>query len=45
MTGLAEVAARYETVSDAGPDGPWLTLVHGMSQDRRVFSAQVAGRG
>ena len=42
MTRHAEVAARYETVLDAGPTAPWLTLVHGMAQDRRVFSAQVA---
>jgi len=27
---------------DAGESAPWLTLVHGMSQDRRIFSAQVA---
>lgn len=42
MTRHAEVAARYETVLDAGAAAPWLTLVHGMAQDRRVFSAQVA---
>jgi pimeloyl-ACP methyl ester carboxylesterase len=35
-------AARSERVTDAGPDAPWLTLVHGMSQHRGVFSAQVA---
>ena len=42
MTSQADVAARYEVVDDAAPPAPWLTLVHGMSQDRRVFSAQVA---
>ncbi len=25
----------------AGPDAPWLVMVHGMAQDHRVFSAQV----
>ena len=29
-----------ETSTGAGPVAPWLTLVHGASQDRRVFSAQ-----
>jgi 3-oxoadipate enol-lactonase len=42
VTSLSDVAARYEVVTDAGPDYPWLTLVHGMSQSRHVFSAQVA---
>jgi 3-oxoadipate enol-lactonase len=39
--------AASETVAAAAPGAPWLTLLHGMSQDRRVFSAQVdafAGR-
>ena len=37
----------FATVKDADGDGdggseaPWLTLVHGVSQDRRLFSAQV----
>ena len=38
-------AARFEVVSDAGRKGsaaPWLTLVHGATQHRGVFSAQVA---
>jgi pimeloyl-ACP methyl ester carboxylesterase len=34
-------AARCERVTDAGANAPWLTLVHAMAQDRRVFSAQV----
>lgn len=41
MTNENSAAARYETVVDAGPDAPWMTMVHGVSQDRRVFSAQV----
>lgn len=31
----------YETVLTATSQAPWLVMVHGMSQDRRVFSAQV----
>ena len=42
MTRAPHVAARYEEVTDAGPKGPWLTLVHAASQHRGVFSAQVA---
>ena len=42
MPSRADSAARYETVTDVGPAGPWLTLVHAAAQDRRVFSAQVA---
>ena len=41
----APAAARFEVVSDAGRKGsaaPWLTLVHGATQHRGVFSAQVA---
>jgi pimeloyl-ACP methyl ester carboxylesterase len=33
--------ARYETVTSAGRNAPWITMVHGVSQDRRVFSSQV----
>ncbi len=36
------MAARYETVLEAGAAAPWLVMVHGMSGDHRVFSAQVA---
>ena len=36
------MAANHETVLKAGDAAPWLVMVHGMSQDRRVFSAQVA---
>lgn len=31
----------HETFVDAGPDRPWITLVHGLSQHSGVFSAQV----
>jgi pimeloyl-ACP methyl ester carboxylesterase len=37
----AEVVPSYELVLDAGPSAPWIVMVHGVSQDRRVFSAQV----
>ena len=30
-----------ELVVDAGPSAPWIVMVHGVSQDRRFFSAQV----
>lgn len=36
------MAANYKTVLEAGDDAPWLVMVHGMTQDHRVFSAQVA---
>jgi 3-oxoadipate enol-lactonase len=41
MTGAAPTVAYYECVQDAPPSAPWIVLVHGVSQDRRVFSAQV----
>lgn len=31
----------FEIVDKAGPKAPWLTLVHGATQTRRVFDAQV----
>ncbi|MFO1318707.1 MAG: alpha/beta fold hydrolase [Burkholderiales bacterium] len=31
----------HETITDAGPDKPWLTLVHGLSQHSGIFSAQI----
>jgi 3-oxoadipate enol-lactonase len=34
-------SARYETIPAATQDAPWMVMVHGMSQDRRVFSTQV----
>jgi pimeloyl-ACP methyl ester carboxylesterase len=34
-------AAHAEIIGDAGPSAPWLAMVHGMAQDRRVFDAQV----
>ena len=36
------MAARFEAVLEAGAAAPWLVMVHGMTQDRRVFGAQVA---
>jgi 3-oxoadipate enol-lactonase len=35
------MAAGYKTVVEAGADAPWLVMVHGMSHDHRLFSAQV----
>jgi 3-oxoadipate enol-lactonase len=35
------MAANYKTISEAGDEAPWLVLVHGMSQDHRVFSTQI----
>jgi len=32
---------NFTTVTDAGPDSQWITMVHGISQDMRVFSAQI----
>lgn len=34
-------AAATVLITDAGPNAPWLTLVHGLSQDHRVFDRQV----
>lgn len=34
-------AARYQTVERAPPGAPWIALVHGVSQDHRVFDRQV----
>ena len=31
----------FEKITSAGPDAPWITMVHAMTQDRRVFSTQV----
>ena len=42
MTHSKDTPAGFETVTEAAPSAPWLTMVHGMAQDRRVFSAQVA---
>ena len=38
---MNSVAAKFKTVLEAGAAAPWLTMVHGMSGDHRVFSAQV----
>jgi len=34
-------SAAYATIEDAPAGAPWLVLVHGFSQDRRAFSAQL----
>jgi 3-oxoadipate enol-lactonase len=31
----------FEKVAKAGPTNPWITMVHGASQSRHLFSAQV----
>lgn len=36
------MTARFEKVTEAPDEAPWLVMVHGMTQDRRVFTAQVA---
>ncbi|NKB60230.1 MAG: alpha/beta fold hydrolase [Alphaproteobacteria bacterium] len=33
--------ARYETITVAGPQAPWITMVHGVSQNRQLFSRQI----
>ena len=34
-------AVFHDLIDDAGPDAPRIVMVHGVSQDRRLFSAQV----
>jgi pimeloyl-ACP methyl ester carboxylesterase len=34
-------APDFSTVTAAGADARWIVMVHGISQDRRVFSAQI----
>lgn len=34
------MSAHHRTLLDAGGGAPWLVMVHGMSQDHRVFSVQ-----
>ncbi len=41
MANATDQSARYEMVSSAGSDAPWITMVHGVSQDHRVFDQQV----
>ena len=36
------MSANFKTVTEAAAHAPWMVMVHGMSQDHRVFSAQVA---
>lgn len=35
-------SASYEIIDDLGAGAPWLLMVHGISQNRRVFSNQVS---
>ncbi len=35
------MAAKFKTVNTTNAGAPWLVMVHGMSQDHRIFSAQV----
>ncbi len=35
------MSAKFKAVLEARPGDPWIVMVHGMSQDHRVFSAQV----
>lgn len=35
------MSTDYITVTDAPDTAPWLIMVHGMTQDHRVFSSQV----
>jgi len=37
------MAAGFKAVIEAGETAPWMVMVHGMSQDHRVFSEQVSG--
>src|SRR5689334_9990375 len=41
MTDAPPTVPYYECVQDAPRSAPWIVLVHGVSQDRRVFSEQV----
>ncbi|MBC8240859.1 MAG: hypothetical protein H8E30_10340, partial [Alphaproteobacteria bacterium] len=35
------MAAKFKCIHEPGAKSAWLVMVHGMSQDHRVFSAQV----
>ncbi len=35
------MAAKFKSIRETGAKGDWLVMVHGMSQDHRLFSAQV----
>lgn len=39
---MTAAAAAHPVTDTAPPDAPWLVMVHGASQDHRVFDAQVA---
>jgi len=32
----------YKTIIEAGETAPWLAMVHGMAQDHRIFTSQIA---
>jgi hypothetical protein len=35
------MAANYKLIREAPDTAPWMVMVHGMSGDHRVFSAQI----
>jgi pimeloyl-ACP methyl ester carboxylesterase len=41
MSAPSAIPVGFEIVSDVPATAGWITMVHGLSQDRRVFSAQV----
>ena len=45
MTTDSRVVAHYEAIRADDPQAPWITLVHGVSQDHRLFDRQVAAFG
>lgn len=44
ITSMTRISA-YLRIDSAGPQAPWLTLVHGATQNREVFAAQCAAFG
>ena len=41
MTSVQTIPARYQVIASSRADAPWITMVHGVSQDHRVFDRQV----
>jgi len=41
LTRQTTATPNFTAVTDAGGDAPWIILVHGLSQDQRVFSRQI----
>ena len=35
------MTAKFITIEDPGAHGPWMVMVHGMSQNHKIFEAQV----